>query len=114
MIFVWFVYGLAFFVLGLAILVYPKKGSEFRLARHIWMIGVFGIVHGVNEWLDMFRHQAGLFQRSSSTSRGRSPCRALSSFSFSSGSRSPRRMRAGTACSVCFRWGWRRHGLPFC
>jgi len=54
MILVWFVYGLAFFVLGLVILVYPKKGSKFDLARCIWMVGVFGIVHGLNEWLDMF------------------------------------------------------------
>jgi signal transduction histidine kinase len=54
MILVWFVYGLAFFVLGLAILLYPKKDSRFELARHIWMVGVFGIVHGLNEWLDMF------------------------------------------------------------
>ncbi len=54
MILVWFIYGLAFFVLGLMILIYPKKGSNFDLARHIWLVGAFGIVHGVNEWLDMF------------------------------------------------------------
>ena len=54
MILVWFVYGLAFFVLGLVILVYPKKDSKFDLAQCIWMVGVFGIVHGLNEWLDMF------------------------------------------------------------
>ncbi|MCU0914520.1 MAG: PAS domain-containing sensor histidine kinase [Planctomycetes bacterium] len=51
---VWFVYGLAFFVLGLVILIYPKKGSQFDLARHLWMVGLFGLIHGVNEWLDMF------------------------------------------------------------
>ncbi|MHC4104421.1 MAG: PAS domain-containing protein, partial [Planctomycetota bacterium] len=54
MIFVWFIYGLAFFVLGLVILVYPKKASAFRLANHIWLIAGFGILHGTNEWLDMF------------------------------------------------------------
>jgi PAS domain S-box-containing protein len=54
MILVWFIYGLAFFVLGLVILVYPKKGSKFDLAQCIWMVGAFGIVHGLNEWLDMF------------------------------------------------------------
>ncbi len=53
MILVWFVYGLAFFVLGLVIIVYPKRGSRFDLARDIWLIGAFGIVHGLNEWLDM-------------------------------------------------------------
>jgi len=54
MILVWFIYGLAFFTLGLVILVYPKGGSRFELARHIWMVGVFGLMHGLNEWLDMF------------------------------------------------------------
>jgi signal transduction histidine kinase len=54
MILVWFVYGLAFFVLGLVIVVYPRKGSRFDLARDIWFVGAFGIVHGLNEWLDMF------------------------------------------------------------
>ncbi|RPJ39421.1 MAG: PAS domain-containing sensor histidine kinase [Planctomycetaceae bacterium] len=54
MILVWFVYGLAFFVLGLVILVYPKKDSRFALAHGLWMVGVFGIIHGLNEWLDMF------------------------------------------------------------
>ncbi len=54
MILVWFIYGLAFFVLGLVILVYPKRDSQFDLARHIWLVGAFGIVHGLNEWLDMF------------------------------------------------------------
>jgi signal transduction histidine kinase len=59
MVLVWFVYGLAFFTLGLVILVYPKKDSRFDLARHIWMIGVFGIVHGLNEWLNMFLEIGG-------------------------------------------------------
>ncbi|MHC4726592.1 MAG: PAS domain-containing protein, partial [Planctomycetota bacterium] len=54
MIFVWFIYGLAFFVLGLVILVYPKKASAFKLADDIWLIAGFGILHGTNEWLDMF------------------------------------------------------------
>jgi PAS domain S-box-containing protein len=54
MLFVWFIYGLAFFVLGLVILVYPKKPSVFRLANDIWLIAGFGLLHGINEWLDMF------------------------------------------------------------
>ena len=54
MIFIWFVYGLAFFTLGLAIMVYPKRGSAFKLANHIWLIAAFGILHGINEWVDMF------------------------------------------------------------
>ncbi len=54
MIFIWFIYGLAFFSLGLVIIVYPKKGSVFKLANYIWLIAGFGILHGINEWIDMF------------------------------------------------------------
>ena len=54
MIVVFFVYGLSFFVLGLAILIYPKRNSVFALAPHLNWIAGFGLTHGFNEWLDMF------------------------------------------------------------
>ena len=54
MIFVFFIYGLAFFILGFSIYLYPKKSSMLLLAKHLWLIGVFGILHGLNEWIDMF------------------------------------------------------------
>jgi signal transduction histidine kinase len=54
MVFVFFFYGLSFFVLGLAILVYPKRNSMYTLAPHLNLVAGFGITHGFNEWLDMF------------------------------------------------------------
>lgn len=54
MIFLYFVYGLAFFSLGISLLIYPKKPSEFFLAQTLWLIGLFGIFHGAHEWLQMF------------------------------------------------------------
>lgn len=51
---VFFVYGLAFFLLGFAILLYPKKDSGFKLGDHLYLIAGFGIIHGINEWLDLF------------------------------------------------------------
>jgi diguanylate cyclase (GGDEF) domain len=54
MIFLYFIYGLAFFSLGISLLIYPKKYSEFRLAHTLWSIALFGIFHGVHEWLQMF------------------------------------------------------------
>ena len=54
MIFIWFIYGLAFFALGLVIITYPKKPSMFDLANHLWLIAGFGLLHGTNEWIDMF------------------------------------------------------------
>lgn len=51
---VFFIYGLAFFALGLSVLIYPKKSSRFGLGEDIWLLAAFGIVHGANEWIDMF------------------------------------------------------------
>ncbi len=51
---VFFVYGLAFFILGFAILLYPKKDSSFKFANDLWLLAVFGVLHGINEWIDMF------------------------------------------------------------
>jgi hypothetical protein len=51
---IFFIYGLAFFLSGFAILYYPRKDSAFPLARKVNSIGWFGILHGINEWLDLF------------------------------------------------------------
>lgn len=67
MVFVYFVYGLSFFALGLAVLVYPKRDSVYPLASDIWLIGAFGVVHGINEWLEMFR-AVGSFENSAAVS----------------------------------------------
>jgi len=52
---VFFIYGLAFFLFGFSIIVYPKKETGVALAGDIWLLAVFGIIHGSNEWLDMLR-----------------------------------------------------------
>ena len=54
MTYVFFVYGLAFFFAGVAIMLYPKKGSAFGLARHLNFVAGFCVLHGINEWLDLF------------------------------------------------------------
>jgi hypothetical protein len=46
-------YGLAFFTLGVAILSRDIKLSEMGIARIIWLLAVFGIVHGFHEWLEL-------------------------------------------------------------
>jgi len=51
---VFFVYGLAFVIMGIAILVQSKKGSEFKIANILWLLAAFGIIHGTNELLDMW------------------------------------------------------------
>jgi signal transduction histidine kinase len=49
-----FVYGQVFFVLGLAIVLQSRRRSRLSLARNLpWLAG-FGILHGFNEWGDLF------------------------------------------------------------
>lgn len=51
---VFFIYGLAFLIMGVAILTQPKKGSKFKLANILWLLALFGLTHGTNELLDMW------------------------------------------------------------
>jgi signal transduction histidine kinase len=49
-----FTYGQVFFILGLAIILQSRKRSRLSLARNLpWLAG-FGILHGFNEWGDLF------------------------------------------------------------
>jgi len=55
MIFVYFVYGLAFFAMGLAVLMESRHASDLPLGHHLRWLGAFGLLHGCAEWLGMFR-----------------------------------------------------------
>lgn len=46
-------YGLAFFTLGIAILSRDTRLSELGIARILWLLAVFGIIHGIHEWLEL-------------------------------------------------------------
>ncbi len=50
---IFFVYGLAFFFLGVVLLVYPVRQSRYRLASNLKLIAAFGILHGINEWVEL-------------------------------------------------------------
>lgn len=47
----YFVYGLTFFVMGLAIFLQSSKNSDLRLAKKLRYLAAFGISHGLAEWL---------------------------------------------------------------
>lgn len=49
-----FVYGLAFFLLGLAILLQSRQHSRLILARSLHWLAIFGVTHGLYEWGDVF------------------------------------------------------------
>ncbi len=49
-----FVYGLAFFILGLAIALQSRHSSHLDLARSLTWLAAFGFVHAFVEWGDLF------------------------------------------------------------
>ena len=52
---IFFFYGLAFFCMGLAILLELGRISDPRLRNALRMLTFFGLVHGSHEWLEMFQ-----------------------------------------------------------
>lgn len=50
----YFVYGLAFFSLGLASLLEMRESSELPLGRQLPWLALFGLTHSAVEWSDMF------------------------------------------------------------
>jgi hypothetical protein len=55
MVAVYFVYGLAFFVLGVALFMSRRRESAFRFASVLTPFALFGLVHGAHEWYEMFQ-----------------------------------------------------------
>jgi len=53
-IIVLFIYGLVFFVLGLAIALQSRRYSRLDLARSLGWLAAFGLTHGLHEWGDIF------------------------------------------------------------
>lgn len=51
---IYFVYGLAFFLLGFAIALQLRRDSRLDLARSLTWLSAFGITHGLFEWGDLF------------------------------------------------------------
>lgn len=59
-------YGLAFFSMGLAIILEGGKGSDIRLQLALRPLAAFGIIHGLHEWMDMYE-QIGLLSTEDAT-----------------------------------------------
>lgn len=58
--FIYFFYGLAFFSMGLAIILEGDRSSDERLRVSLRPLAAFGILHGFREWMDMFEN-TGMF-----------------------------------------------------
>lgn len=57
---IYFIYGLAFFSMGLAIMLELAHGSDQRLRHAFRPLAVFGFLHGFHEWLEMWEIQGFL------------------------------------------------------
>ena len=56
---IFLIYGLSFLVLGLSIFAQRRKESHFNLVGFIWLLAVFGIIHGFLEWMDLWTRVNG-------------------------------------------------------
>jgi signal transduction histidine kinase len=54
-VYVYFLYGLAFFAMGLVVLLESGRATEFRFARALLPLALFALVHGAHEWYEMFQ-----------------------------------------------------------
>lgn len=52
---IYFFYGLAFFCMGLIVLLESRRTSGLRLSSALFFLALFGIIHGLHEWFEMFQ-----------------------------------------------------------
>ncbi|MEJ2747037.1 MAG: GAF domain-containing sensor histidine kinase [Anaerolineae bacterium] len=62
LIVVYFIYGLAFFSMGLAVWLEAGRTSAFQSIRSLRLLAGFGFLHGLHEWVEVFTilHNAGI------------------------------------------------------
>lgn len=58
LIFVFFLYGLTFFAMGLALLLVRRRNTAFRLAVALGPLTTFAFLHSAHEWYEMFQQIA--------------------------------------------------------
>ncbi|MGL4649768.1 MAG: hypothetical protein ACRC1H_10200, partial [Caldilineaceae bacterium] len=54
MVFIFFIYGLAFFTLGVVLTLVARQESSLPIVPSLWLLALFGILHGLHEWVEMF------------------------------------------------------------
>jgi hypothetical protein len=64
LVFVYFIYGLAFFSMGLAVWLEAGRTSGFQNIRALRFLAGFGFLHGLHEWVEIgtILHNTGLVQ----------------------------------------------------
>jgi signal transduction histidine kinase len=59
LIIIYFFYGLAFFSMGLLVMMEGGRSTDARLRMALRPLAAFGLVHGAHEWLEMFEMVGG-------------------------------------------------------
>lgn len=52
-LFVFFIYGLAFFSMGIIMVMEARRSPLLAEARVLWPLALFGLIHGAHEWIEM-------------------------------------------------------------
>ena len=65
LIFVFFVYGLAFFSMGLAVWLEVGRTPSFENVRTLRYLAGFGFLHGIHEWIEasIILHNSGVVEQ---------------------------------------------------
>ncbi len=58
MVLVYFLYGLGFFVTGIAVWLEASRRFPLPLAQELTLLAAFGFIHGSHEWVEMFQLMA--------------------------------------------------------
>ncbi len=59
MVVVFFLYGLGFFITGVAVWLEASRRSALPLAQDLSLLAAFGFIHGSHEWIEMFQRMSG-------------------------------------------------------
>lgn len=59
MFLVFFIYGLSFFGMGIAIFFMTRQREKDEFTKHLYLLAMFGLLHGTMEWMDMYKNVAG-------------------------------------------------------
>ncbi|OHD63962.1 MAG: hypothetical protein A2176_15185 [Spirochaetes bacterium RBG_13_51_14] len=51
---VYFIYGITFVVMAVAIAVQPKRDSDFKISRILWLFVAYAIIHAPADFIDMW------------------------------------------------------------
>jgi len=59
--FIFFVYGLTFLILGMAVLLQAKNESDFNLARILWLFAGYCLTHSISDFIHMWLSTKGTY-----------------------------------------------------